>query len=609
VRLYFEAREHVMHNIRYLNVYGRLKPGVTPSGGVQDLRTVAARLADTYPETNRNWTVTAVPLLEQILGSVKPALIAMLAAAACVLLIGAANLANLFLVRYLARERELAVRAALGATRHRLMRELVVEAAALGGAAGALGVGIAIVGVRALRALAPPTLPRLNEVGVDWRVMGFCAATSVVTVLVFGVLPAWRTTRSDLVDYLKEGGRTTGSAPGHRLQNGLVVLQVAVALVLLSGAGLMVQSFERYLRVNPGFRSEGVLTAHIFFGGERYAAPEPKQLFVANLVERLAATSGIEAAAVSSWIPAEAQAAGTGPLPPFHIIGDPPPDSAHAPGAILAGVSPGYFRLMGIPLLRGREFLSSDDSRARHIVVVDDLLARRFFAGRNPIGERIQYSYGTDTLEIVGVVGSVKSKGLAANDVPFMYGPIAQRPAFKALFATVRAAGDPDLATQPLKRVIASLDPLMPVSEIRSAKALLVDTVGTTRFASVLASLFAGVALILGAIGIYSVLAYIVARSKREIAVRIALGARATQVVAAVVHRALFLAGTGILIGSSAAWLLARGLANAFPGVTPRDPVIFVGAASAFAVTAVLAASIPALRTTRVNPVVALMAP
>ena len=294
------------------------------------MQTIAQRLAVAYPKTNEHWSARTVPLLDVLVGQVRPALAMLLAAAACVLLIGAANLANLFLVRYLARERELALRTTLGATRGRIVRELLAEATLLGLVAGSLGVGTAAAGVRVLRALAPATLPRLGEIGVDGRVVAFCALTSLATVLIFGVLPAWQVSRGNLADALKEGGRGTGSAQRHRLQDGLVVLQVAVALVLLTGAGLLVESFAHFRRMDTGFRPEGVLTAQIAFAAERYPTFERQRALLSGVVERLAAQPGVDAASVSTSLP------GTGFLgmPLFSVVGDPTPDPSRAPAAV-----------------------------------------------------------------------------------------------------------------------------------------------------------------------------------------------------------------------------------------------------------------------------------
>jgi putative ABC transport system permease protein len=601
-RLSIQGAELVNRETHYLHVYGRLKPGVTPEGGQLELETIARRLAQTFPKTNENWSVVTTPLLDQLVGEVRPALVMLLSAASCVLLIGAANLANLFLVRYLARQRELAVRTALGATRGRLVRELLIEAATLGVVAGTLGVGVAAAGVRILRALAPPALPRLSEIGIDGRLIAFCAFTSIATVLVFGVLPAWQASRNNLADVMKEGGRGTGSAQHHRLQDGLVVLQVTIALVLLTGAGLLVESFDHFRRMDPGFRPDGVLTAQVDLPPERYPTPARQAAFITSAVEQLAALPGVMAASASSDLPGLGGGSSKARLA---IVGDPAPDPSHTPVAVPLIASPGYFSTMGIALLRGRGLLPTDDSRSVKVAVVDELLARRYFGARDPLGQHLAFVDESDTVVIVGIVAPVKQNGLDADDWPEIYLSLAQVPVGFA-DVEVRTSGDPEAQTAAVKHAIARLDRTVPVSDVQTMGERMTQSVGTTRFSSFLASLFAVVALLLGAVGIYSVLAYIVSQRQREIAVRIALGASQTQVMGDVVRRAFALTSVGIALGTGVAWVLTHALAGLFVGVSPHDPGIFVGAAAVFAVVALAAAAVPAFRTARVNPVVAL---
>ena len=370
----------------YFGVFGRLKPGVTPAHAEQELKTIAGRLAATYPATNENWSVATVPLLDQAVGQVRPALLMLLAAAACVLLIGAANLANLFLVRCLARERELAVRTALGATRRRLVRELLTEALTLGIGAGLLGVGVAFAGVRALRTLAPPTLPRLNQIGVDGRVVLFCALASIATVCVFGLLPAWQASRGRLAEVLKEGGRGTGSAQRHScLQNGLVVLQVAIALVLLTGAGLLVESFARFARMDPGFRPDRVLTAQITLPAGRYSTPESQAAFAARVVERLASEPGVGSASVSDALPGGEGSASASRMT-VAVVGDPLFDPRLKPIVYGIAVGADYFRTLGISLLQGRGVVATDDRRAVRVAVLDEVAASGFSGHVIPLG-------------------------------------------------------------------------------------------------------------------------------------------------------------------------------------------------------------------------------
>jgi len=443
----------------------------------------------------------------------------------------------------------------------------------------------------------------LSSVGVDWRVVSFCALISVVTVLLFGMVPAWQVSRSQLADALKQGGRGTGSAQHHRLQDGLVVLQVAIALVLLTGGGLLVQSFARYIRLNPGFRPDGVLTARITLPEDGYPTAERKAAFIAGAIEQLVAQPGVEAASASWVLPGEGA-----PSVSFVILGDAAPDPAKKPGAAIVAISPTYFRTMGIALLRGRGVLATDDSRAPKVVVVDELFGKRFLGGRDPIGRRLVARNQKDTFEIVGIVAPVKQDGLAAEYYPEMYEALAQENfAFPTAIA-VRTSGVPEAQTATLRRVIAALDRTVPVSEVGTLSAVVAQSISTVRFSSFLASLFAVIALVLGAVGVYSVLAYVVSQRRREIAIRIALGAGHGRVMGDVLRQALVLTSVGIVLGSSTAWILARVLAGLFLGVNPHDPRIFIGAATVFAAVALVAATVPALRTTRISPVVALTA-
>ena len=602
-RLSFTGADEINRGWSWLRVYGRLKPGVTRGGAQADLETIQHRVALTYP-VEKSWSVETRPFLDELVGEVRPALVMLLAAAACVLLIGATNLANLFLVRCLAREREMAVRSALGATRRRLVGELVIEAATLGTIAGALGVAAAVAGVRILRALAPPTFPRLSQVGVDYRVVAFCTLVSMATVFVFGVLPAWHTSRGNLAGYLKEGARGTHSAHRLRLQDVFAVTQVAVALVLLTGAGLLVKSFEHFRRLDLGVRPDGVLTARINLSALRYPTPERQAAFVGRVVEELAALPGIDAASGSSLLP------GVSNIHGFVIVGDPGPDSTHEGNAYLNPVTPDYFRTMGITLRRGRGILPSDDRRARKIAIVDERLARQAFPARDPIGQRLAFGSGppweVDTAMIVGVVTSVQQGGLLDHlGLGMFYVPFAQVPTSFASVA-VHTLGAPEAQTASVRHAISSLDRSVPVFEVQTLGGRLAEDVDLTRFSTFLTSLFALIALVLGVVGIYSVLTCVVGQRRREIAVRLALGATPSRVMRTVIWQACALTGTGIVIGSAAAWMLTRVLANLFLGVSPHDPAIFVSAAFLFALVALVAASVPAFRTTRVNPVAAL---
>jgi putative ABC transport system permease protein len=597
IRLSLSAQDE-FNGEHSLVVYGRLRPGATADEGRRELDAIVAR--GVAATSDPGWSVVTKPLLDQWIGDVRPALVALLAGAGCVLLIGAATLANLFLARCFAREREIAVRMALGATRLRLTRELVVEATMLSLAAAALGIGVAVAGVRVLRALAPSSLPRVSDVAVDGRMLGFCALATVLTVLVFGALPAWKTSRAALADFLGEGGRATGAIRQRRLQDGLVILQLTIAVVLLIGAGLLMESFMHLEGIDLGFRPDGVLTGIITVSPQSYPTASREAALAMQVVEQLARHPGVTAASVSTGWPGR----GVG-LYPFRVLNDPPFDLNRAPLARATFVSPDYFRTMGIALRRGREILPSDDQRAVPVVVIDDEFAQRIFGGRDPIGR--QLALNIDTVTIIGVVAAVQEKGAAKQNLVGVYEPITQAqdlPSFVTIAA--RVADDPRAHAAALRRVVKSLDATVPVSDVKTMVARENESISTTRFSTFLASLFALAALVLGAVGIYSVLAYVVRQRRREIGIRIALGARNIDVMSEVLKRTFVLTVVGLALGTGAAWMLTRALASLFVGVNPHDPGIFAAAAVLFVLVALLAASVPAFRTTRINAVVAL---
>ncbi|MFI5231403.1 MAG: ADOP family duplicated permease [Gemmatimonadales bacterium] len=603
-RLIFEGEDQLHRDWHVLGVVGRLKDGVTREDAQRDLELIAGRLAHAYPQSDRDWSTATIPLLDEIVGPVKPSLQMLFLAAGCVLLIGMANMANLFLVRCLGRERELAVRTALGATRGRLVRELLAEATILGVVATTLGVGLAAAGIRLLRSLGPSSLPRLAEAEVDGHVLLFSALAAIVTVLIFGALPAWLSSRHDPADAMKEGGRGTSSRRHHRVQHTLVVLQVAVALVLLTGTGLLVKAFEQFRHSDLGFHPDGVLTASIALPEKKYSTPEREGAFVDAATERLASLPGVNGVAASSALPGTA-----GYHWAYMIVGDPASDYDHATIVRPVFVSSEYLRTMGIQLKSGRGILPTDNRGAVKVALIDERFARQIFAGRNPIGERLVPTNGpdVDTVEVVGVTASVKQGGLVPENVPWVYLPLAQSPIVGVVDdIVVHTVGDPTAQASAVRRVMASVDGSVPVYGIKSMDASVAQSVSLTRFSTFLASLFATVAIALGMIGIYSVLAYIAGQRKREVAIRIALGASRSIVVGDVIRHALVLTGLGVALGSAGAWWIARVFAGLFAGVSPHDPGVFAGAALLFVIVALIAAAVPAFRSANVNPVSAL---
>lgn len=600
-RLTFGGDDLLHRDWHSLSVVGRLKDGVTREDAQRDLDLIAKRLGHAYPQTDRDWFISTVPVLDQIVGPVKPSLLMLLLAAGCVLLIGMANMANLFLVRCLGRERELAVRTALGATRARLLRELLAEAAMIGIVASTVGVALAAGGIRLLRSLGPPTLPRLDAAELDGHVLMFSALAAIMTVLIFGALPAWLSSQHDPANAMKEGGRGTSSRRHHRVQHALVVLQVAVALVLLTGTGLLTKAFEQFRHSDLGFRPGGVLSASIALPAKQYDTPAREGAFVDAVTERLASLPGVDGAAASSALPGTA-----GYRWAYLTVGDPTSDYDHAPTVRPVFVSPGFLRTMGIQLIGGRDILPTDNRSSVKVALIDERFARQIFAGRNPIGARLVPTNGpdVDTVEVVGVTRSVKQGGLTPEDVPWVYLSLAQSPIVGVVKNIVlHTGGDPTGQAAALKRVIASIDGSVPVYGIKSMDASVAQSVSMTRFSTFLASVFAAIAITLGMIGIYSVLAYIAGQRRREVAIRIALGARRSVIVGDVIRHALILAAVGVALGSAGAWWMARAFAGLFAGVDPHDPGVFVGASVVFAIVALVAAAMPAFRSASINPV------
>lgn len=593
-RLSFSASD-LERGTHSLDVVGRLKPAVTTQSARRDLALVAARLAHEYPRTNRDWSIGAEPIADKLVGNVRPALVALLCAAVCVLLVGAANLANLFLVRYLTRQRELAVRAALGATHSRLLSALVLEALIVGIGGCALGTAGASVGIRVLGALAPAVLPRADMIAFDGRVVACCAVMALAAALIFGGLPAWRASRASIGASLHGTRDRVGSRSWRGLQSALVVAQVALALILLTGAGLFVDSFVRLRTLDTGFRPSGVLTMQVDLPTGRYPTPQRQGAFITTLLERLVAVPGVTSASASSSVPGTAG----NMVDVFAIVAGPPTDPLAPPYADIITVTPGYFATLGIRLERGRGILPADDERARRVAVIDESLAQRYFGGQDPLGRLIVV--GSDTIQVVGIAPPVKQRGLAEAAEPAVYVPLAQL-TLPVADLELRTLGDPHAITRSARQVIRGLDDGVPVSDVKTIEARLDASIGTTRFATLLASIFSAIAWVLGIVGLYGVLTDVVRSRQRELGIRIALGATRPIIMTHILRYALVLTCIGIGAGSLGAWLVTRTLGRLFVGVNPHDPAIFLSTAVVFAIVALVASSLPALHATRIDP-------
>jgi predicted permease len=584
----------------YLKVIGRLGPGVTLEQGRAVLATVNRRLQAQYPETNsERLTIDLVPMRDEIVGAARPALLVFMGAVGLVLLVACANIANLLLVRATVREREVAVRTALGASRGRVFRQFLVESLVLALAGGVAGLALAAAIVRLLRATATDAIPRLGEVGLDARALAFTLVLSVGTGLLFGIAPALRLAREQVQQTLRGGGRGIAGGAG-RLRAGLVLAEVALSVVLLVGAGLLLRSFVELQRVQPGFDAERVLTFQVSLPSTAYPSVDTQvRPFWNGLLERARGLPGVRTAAVTSTIPLT----GANYLT-FDVAG-----REAQPGEDLQPfmVSDGYFRAMGVPIVRGRTFTAADGAGAPRVAVINAEAARRFWPGRDPIGARITTGDTTDYMTIVGVVADVRQEGMSAKPYPQLYGVAAQNP-MRAMYVVVRTAGDPNALAGAMRRAVAALDPQLPVYNVATMQERVAQSVARPRVTAVLVALFGASALGLAAFGIYGVVAFSVAQRTRELGVRVAVGARPGDVVRLVVRQGMQPAVAGVAVGLVVALAAARLIAGLLFGVGAADPLTFAGVALFLAGVALAATWLPARRATRVSPLEALRA-
>jgi len=585
---------------RYLRSVARLKPGVTIQQAQAELDGIAKQLEREYSDYNKGWGVNLVPIHEQIVGDIRPVLLVLLAAVAFVLLIACANVANLLLSRAAARQKELALRAALGAGRMRLVRQLLTESLLLALMGGALGILLAYWGLQLLIALAPDNIPRLREITIDPRVLGFTFAVSLLTGLIFGLAPALQSSRPDLNDALKEGAR--GSSGGNRLvRNLFVVTEMALALVLLVGAGLMLRSFSQLHQVKTGFESENVLTLRVQLPMAKYREPQQRAEFFKRAQERLTALAGVKSVGAISYLPLTGLASST----VFNLASQPELPPNESPGTEVRIITPGYFGAMRIPLVTGRTFDERDGADSR-VLVINETMARKFFPGQDPIGQRLIVNWEPKVAdEIVGVVGDVKETALAEEANPAIYWPHPREP-YQFMNFVLRAAIDPTSLRAAATKEIHALDPDQPVSDIRMLDEVVAKSIARPRFNALLLATFAGVALVLASVGIYGVMNYSATQRTQEIGIRMALGAKPRDILRLVVGHGMKLTFAGIVIGIGASLALTRVMANLLFGVSATDLPTFLGVSAVLTIVALLANYIPARRATRVNPVTAL---
>jgi putative ABC transport system permease protein len=579
----------------YLDVWARLKPGMTVHQARAELDTIGRRLEKEYPDSNDKTGVSFLPLHEYIVGDIRPVLLVLLAAVVIVLLIGCANVANLLLARATARAKEISIRTALGASRRRLLRQLLTESLLLALVGGVLGFLLAVLAVPSLLTLSPPDIRQFKQIGINREVLAFSFLASVVCGVVFGLIPALQTSRSNPNEFLKEGERGSTANRG-RTRSALVIAEVGLSLVLLVGAGLLVKSFARLMDVNVGFDPDHLLTFNL--GLPTSADPVRQLAFYQQVVQRLQALPGVQAVGAVSRLPL----AGGNSSRSFNVAGIETDYEAD-----IRVSTPDYFRAMRIPLLKGRSFSQSDLGSSLNVAVVNDALARTVFPGQDPIGKRLSH-FGPDnlTLQIIGVVGNVRHVGLDADPHSEIYQLLGQAQ-WPSMFVAIRSAtSDAASVTAAAQNVVWSVNKDVPLANVGTMQELIANSVQRRKFSMLLLTLFAAVAMLLAAIGLYGVMSYSVAQRTHEIGIRMALGARRPDVLALIVKQGMALALMGILAGAMLALGMTRLISGMLFGITATDPLTFAGVAALLGTVAFLANYLPARRASKVDPMVAL---
>ena len=591
---------------RFLGAVARLKDGVSVEQAGAEMRTIAARLSDETPQYNKNYSAEVIPLREQFFGNVRRPLWLMLGAVGFVLLIACANVANLLLSLATSREKEIAVRAALGARRTRIVRQLLTESLLLALVGSVLGLGFAWLGIKALVAISPRDLVSLHTVGLNFTVLAWTLGVSVLTGIIFGLAPALHVSRLNLNDSLKDGGKSeSGQASGsRRLRNALVVSEIALAVVLLASAGLLIRSFLRLQQVDRGFNTDNVLTMVIRLPEARY--PEDPQLvqFFSQTLERVRQLPTVRSAGIVNFLPLYG---GLGSNTAFKILGQPEPPPGQAPGTDVRVADAGYFGTMGIPLLRGRNFSDAEQREAKQVILINEAMARQHFPNQDPIGQRLDVMmFAKPTpAEIIGVVGNVRYDSLVDEAPAAVYFPHPDL-AYPFMTLVVHTDGDPTAIFPAIQREIRALDPNQPISDVRTMNQVMSEWVARSRFNTLLLGLFAGLATLLSAVGIFGVMNYSVALRTREIGLRLAVGAQPRQVLLLILRQGMSLTFAGVVLGLAAAFALTRLLSGLLFGVAAVDVATFSSISLLLVLVSLLACYLPARRAMRIDPLSAL---
>jgi putative ABC transport system permease protein len=588
----------------WLTLTGRVKPGVNPAQAEAQFDAIAARLAKDYPEYNDGWTIRMIPLRDFLVGEVKTPLLVLLGAVGLVLLIACANIANLLLARATSRSREIAVRATLGAGRSRLVRQLLSETLVLSVIGGLAGVALAYYGIRVLATFLPPELTRIHSINIDYAVLGFALALSIFASCAVGLVPAFLVARSDLQSTLREGGRSGESSASRRARNILASAEIALALVLLVAAGLLLRSFSKLTEVSPGFQVEHIVKAEVSLPRAQYSTPQQWFAFSDSLLTRLQSEPGMEKSALAIPLPITDGFVNIA----FDIENRPAPSAAAARIADYVAVTPTYFHVMNIPLIAGRTFEPRDNMSAPPVAVVTQSFVRAYFPSENPIGQRITFGFPPDpgiSREIIGIVGDVHDVSLGKDPGPMMYAAYAQSP-FPGACIAVQSTLAPGAVISSIRDSVAALDKDLAVTDIATMTEVLHDSTAQPRFRTTLIAIFAAIALILAATGIFGVISYSVQCRTNEIGIRVALGASAVSILNMVLSETLILAAIGLAVGLPVALASSHVLGHLLFGVSPADPTTLIVVSLTLALVAAAAGYVPARRATQVDPLIAL---